>query len=171
MTLLELSPPVNTTGTYAAVTFSKSTLDKLSQFCKENAVENVLPRKKMHTTLIYSRREMQKYVAHGDLTEPLVGTPTELLVWDTRSEDKDKQPSRCLVLKYTCAALEARHKELMKEHKGTYDFDTYVPHITLSYDIGDRDISDLQGKIKDFGKIEIIHEYSEQLDLDWTNKK
>jgi hypothetical protein len=170
MTLLELSPPVNKTGTYAAVTFSKDTLDRLLQFCEEFGVKNVLKRSKFHTTLLYSRKEMPDYKALGDLDEPLVGKPDEFDVWKTRSEDPNKPASNCLVLKYSCPALEARHKALMKEHKGTYDFDHFQPHITLSYNIGDMDIKELASHLKGIGDIEIVHEYTEQLNLDWASK-
>jgi hypothetical protein len=171
MTLLELSPPVNTTGTYAAVTFSPKTIAKLIRFCEENGVKNVLNADKFHTTLIYSRKEMPDYKAAGDLKTKLIGEPEELLIWKTRSEDKDKKPSNCLVLKYKCPALVARHNQLMKEHEGTYDFDEFTPHITLSYNIGDDSIDHLQEKLKEFGEIEIDHEYTEKLDLNWATKK
>lgn len=170
MTLNEIAMPVAKTGTYAAVKFSKSTIDKLMQLCKENGVKNVLRAEKLHTTLLYSRKYLPEYEAQGDIEPKWVGTPTELDVWKTRSEDPEKPSTRRLVLKYKCKELEERHQYLMKEHDATYDFDEYKPHISLSYDIGDADIDALKDALKDFGEIEIVHEYGEILDLDWANK-
>jgi hypothetical protein len=170
MTLLEIAMPVSKTGTYAAVRFSQKTIDKIKHFCKENGVKNVLRSSKLHTTLLYSRKHLPDYTGQGKIDPAWIGTPTELDVWNTRSEDKDKPSTRCLVLKYKCKELEDRHTFLMDEHGATYDFPDYQPHISLSYDIGDADIEDLRGALKDFGDIEIVLEYSDDLDLDWANK-
>lgn len=156
-------------GTYAAVRFSKSTIDRLTQFCVDNGVKNALKPSKLHTTLLYSRKHLPDYEALGDLDSPWIGSPKEFVVWDTRSED-DAPPTRCLILKFECKQLEDRHEFLMKEHGATYDFDTYHPHISLSYDIGNDEIDSLTGKINDIGDIEIVHEYTENLILGWDKK-
>lgn len=168
MTLNELAAPL---GTYAAVKFSKKTIDCLLRFCLENGIKNALSASKFHTTLLYSRKHLPDLDINGDLSTPVIGTPSEVVVWETRSKNKDDKTDRCLVLKYKCKALSDRHTQLMDEHGGTYDFDEYQPHITLSYDIGDMDIDHLQDKIKALCDIEIVSEYCEDLELEWNKKK
>ena len=85
-------------------------------------------------------------------------------IWKTRDTGKN-----CLVLKYKCPALVKRHKFLMKEHKATFDFDEFIPHITLSYDINDMTLKDF-GKPEEIGNISINKEYGQALDLDWSKK-
>jgi hypothetical protein len=75
------------------------------------------------------------------------------------------------VLKYDCKDLNKRHKELMDEHKATYDFPKYEPHVTLSYDIGDLDIKQLPDIKELLPVINVIHEYGEDLDLSWSQTK
>jgi len=53
--------------------------------------------------------------------------------------------------------------ELKKEHGATHDFDSFKPHVTLSYNIGDLDISTLNPS--DIGDINIVSEFGEDLDL------
>jgi hypothetical protein len=56
----------------------------------------------------------------------------------------------------------------MSDHKATYDFPKYEPHITLSYDIGDMDIKKLPNMFDTVPFINITTEYSEDLDLSWS---
>ena len=75
------------------------------------------------------------------------------------------------MLKLDSSDLRERHEFLMKEHKATYDFPEYIPHITLSYDIGDFDINTLDIEDLDDIDFQVIEEYKEDLNLDWKNTK
>lgn len=75
---------------------------------------------------------------------------------------------RCLVIKLESEYLTNRHKELMKNYPSlTYDYPEYIPHITLSYDIGDFDISEI--KLNESTTLpmffNIITEYKEDLQV------
>lgn len=148
-------------GTYVGVTFNKGTVNRLSDFVKKHKIANPLDPSKYHTTVIYSRVHCPDLKAHGGLAEgEVVGVPTGFNVWKTQ------EGTHALVLEYKCEWLANRHQSLMEEHGATYDFPKYNPHITLSYDVGDDfDPSGLDPK--DIGPIDIVYEYTEDLDLEW----
>lgn len=157
------SEPVK--GTYAAVKFSKDTMDNIKDFVDKHNIPNPLPSDKYHTTLIYSRKYLPDFKSKGKYDEPLIGKPEKLEIFETQ----DKK--NALVLRYECKDLTDRHNEIMDEHKATYDFPEYKIHITLSYDCGDFDpksIKDIEDEIK---PIEIVEEYDDELKLDWAKDK
>lgn len=156
-------------GTYAGVRFSQDTKDAVNKFLKDNNIPKPVNVEKLHTTLLYSRKHLPNYKPAGKLEAPLVGTPDELVVWKTQGDNGQEQ-SNCLVMKYTCPKLVQRHKDLMEEHDATFDYAEYNPHITLSYDIGDLDITKLQDVKKTIRSVDIVEEYAESLSLDWANK-
>ena len=155
-----------TQGTYAGVNFSVKTLEAIRQFAIEHEIPNRLETRKLHTTLLYSRKHLPKYEPAGKIDPPMIATFKEWDMFLTRPTNGNK-PNRCLVMKIDCFDLWKRHIFLMNEHSATYDFLEYVPHISLSYDIGDFDYHQLP---KFEGEIEIVNEYSSILELDWAEK-
>lgn len=156
-------------GTYSGVKFDNKTTNAILKYIKDNKIPKGLPSEKMHSTVLYSRKFLPNYKPAGDYDKALEGTPTDFDVWSSNNEDGSS--TNCLILKYDCDDLVKRHKELMDTHNATYDFPTYDPHITLSYDIGDLDINQLPD-IKDLLPIiNITHEYGENLDLSWAQNK
>ena len=151
-------------GTYAGVRFDDDTIKRFEAFAKENEIPNHVPSKKLHSTVLYSRKYLPDYEAPGDYKTPLTGKPTGFDVWKSQP-DEDGKTSNCLILKYGCPELTKRHKSLMDEHGATFDFDKFDPHVTLSYDIGDMDVSKLK---PDVGDINITSEYKEDLNFDWA---
>jgi len=150
-------------GTYAGVHFSKETVQAVKDYCNQNKIPNPVRSSKVHTTLLYSRKYLPDYKAAGKYDKPMIGKPTEFDIWPSKGDD----PKNCLVLEYDCAELVKRHEKLMKEFEATYDFDEYKTHITFSYDVGDIKVKDLP---KFEGKIEIVEEYQQDLDLNWADK-
>ena len=152
-------------GTYAGVRFSEDTVNQIKTFMEENEIPQPIPDEKMHTTLLYSRKHLPDYKAHGDYKQMMVGEPTEFDLWESQP-DEDGNKSNCLVLQYDCEPLLERHKSLMDEHGGTFDFDEFKPHVTLSYNVGDLDLSNLNPS--NIGPINVISEYQEDLNMDWA---
>jgi len=107
---------------------------------------------------------LPEYKPAGKLDKPMIGKGKGFEVWDSQPDD-DGHVAKCLVMCYDCPELVKRHEELMEEHGATYDFDDYKPHITFSYDVADMNPKDLP---KFDGKIEIVEEYGEDLNLDWA---
>lgn len=164
MILNEIKDIKKHTGTYIGVRFSKKTLTSIRKYIKDNNIPNGLPSKKLHSTVIYSRKYCPDMKPAGELDKSLVGIPLSFKIWTSSGDTK----TNCLVLTYKCTDLIARHKQLMDDHNATFDFDEFTPHITLSYDVGDFDIDSLSD-VSDIGDIEIIKEYHEDLDLNWAD--
>jgi len=142
-------------GTYAAVRPLEQDADSLHDFMHSNGIPNPEPKDKLHTTLLYSRKHLPQYkpakaIQHEAHTDGLE-------VWPTKSG------KNCLVLKLKSPSLVERHKKLMDKHQATYDFPEYKTHLSLSYDIGDHDISKIDHS-KLPKKISLSHEYQEELD-------
>jgi len=118
----ERMDPSKPKGTYAAYRVSPVSASKVLDFCKRNNIANTVDAAKMHCTLLYSRREHADYIPNENLRHScrfrgysIFGTALVMLL---DSED-----------------MVHRHMELMDRHGATYDFEQYIPHITLAYDI------------------------------------
>jgi len=149
-------------GSYAGVHFDADTLKRIKEFSIENEIPQRVQSRTLHSTVVYSKKYLPNYKAQGGLETPIVGKPKEFSVWDTQP-DSDGETTNSLVLQYDAPELVARHEELKKEHGATHDFDTFKPHVTLSYNIGDLDISKLDPE--SIGDINIVSEFGEDLDL------
>lgn len=149
-------------GTYAGIRFSQDDEDTIMDIVKKIGVPNSIEKSDIHLTLLYSRKYLPNY-------EP--APYTDMWAYPKEFEIFNGQDNKSiLVLKVDSPDLVKRHKELMDEHKATYDYPEYIPHITLSYDTEDfMPLSDIK---KRFTKIlpkefHIISEYMENLKLDW----
>ena len=142
-------------GTYAAVTPTEESHTHLRKFMEDNKIPNA--EKNLHATLLYSRKHLPNYKP-DDSIEHHADTH-KLEIWPTKSG------KNCLVMKLNSDSLKTRHKKLMDEHKATYDYPEFNPHISLSYDVGDFDHTKLKNIPK---KLKLSNEYSE--DLDTTGK-
>lgn len=149
-------------GTYAGVRFSKGTTERIRQFGKDNNIPCLLKPNYMHSTLLFSRKYLPNYRSQGKIDPPYKGTPKSLEIWPTQDE------KNCLVLRYDCQDLVDRHHELMDKHQATYDFPEYIPHVTLSYDVGSLDVDKLPAITDYVDELQIVEEYKEDLDLDWN---
>lgn len=151
-------------GTYAGVRFDENTIEALKELQKRLKVPEPLDGDDFHSTLLYSRRLCPEYVALGDLSPVITSDDTTftLEIWPSSSGEKN-----VLVLQYECSWLQERHAALMEQHKATWDFPNYIPHITLSYNVGDWKPKDFSVSMKD-KPIIITNEYQEELDLEWS---
>lgn len=150
-------------GTYAGISYDKDTVKRLVEFAEANNISNPLPAEKIHTTLLYSTKPCPKYKPAGKIDPAWIAQPLRLEVWKSQSTD---DPKNMLVLLIECEELHDRHNFLMKEHDASYDYPTYKPHITLSYDAGDVDLEKMTDltSLKD---LEISKEYGEDLKQSW----
>jgi len=153
-------------GTYAAVRFSEDTKNDLVTFINDNNIPNSVDINELHTTLLYSRKHLPDYIPTGTYPSKLIGTPIKFEKWPTNPTNG--KVTMCLVLRYDCDELHERHEHLMNTHSATYDFKNYNPHITLSYDVGSLQVDDLPIFT---GKIEIVEEVGELVNLSWREEK
>lgn len=145
-------------GIYVAVKYNQSAGDDLLDFIKKYKIPSTLKAEDFHTTLIYSRKwadikELDENMGESEI----IAKPTELHVFETF----DKK--RALVIKLDCPYLEERHEYLMQKYDLEYDYDEYIPHITLSYDIGEMEVPK-DVKFPEFFRIQA--EYKEDLNLE-----
>lgn len=147
-------------GTFAGVHFTAQDAQRLEQFANDNQIPNPNPASKMHVTLLFSTTPVPDYKPYGSYGSGLTATPKGVKIW---GDDEEK----VLVVTLDCPKLVKRHKDLMKKHpEATWDHDGYIPHVTLSYDVGDFDPSILN--VKEIGQLRIIEEYGDDIDPDWT---
>lgn len=145
-------------GTYVSVKFSEDTLSAIDDFIGANKIPNAVPSDKIHCTVVYSRVKIP-YVTQS--IDSVVSTKATTKVFETRDG------KRALVLALDDA------EELSQRHKyasilgATYDFPDYIPHVTVSYDIGKIDFP--EGKVVDIN-FRVVSESVEDLDLDWKDK-
>lgn len=159
-------------GTYAAVTYTEESLDRLFRFANAANIPNLVDPDDVHTTMIFSKVPIAS-IEHGtiDFTQAnLVAYPDRFESWLTRPME-DVIQTRCLILKLASEHLEWYHEMLSRCFNAIYDFEKYTPHIALSYDIADFQYSELQDKVKEIGKLDVESFYAEDLDLTWSPSK
>lgn len=111
-------------GTYAEVLPDEETSKVLFDFIKQHNIPNSV--KDFHCTVVYSRKPAPSYEAY-DLKLPVVAKITELKLFDTNEGEK------ALVACLDTPELNRAHYDSVEHHGATYDYQMYVPHITLSY--------------------------------------
>jgi 2'-5' RNA ligase len=148
-------------GTYVGVRLTPKSTGLLRKFAREIKVPNILANEDMHITVIFSRNHIDNYKPLGKL-DPTIEVEVNTL---TVFQNEEEGSKRILVVTLKAPELTKRHNEIMKEPGATYDFDSYIPHVTLSYDCGDFD--ETGHGIKKFFKepLEIDEEYEEELTL------
>jgi 2'-5' RNA ligase len=117
-------------GTYISVTPNKEAADELYRWTINNNIPNPIDREDLHCTLIYSRKGIPA-AKHYDLNLPINATTGALKIFN-QPNGKD-----CLVVTLNSEDLVAHHETIMNKYGAVYDHEKYIPHITLSYNIGD----------------------------------
>lgn len=152
-------------GTYVGVRLSKESIEKVLAVIKKLNVPEPVKVSEMHLTVIFSRKHLPDFKPRGKLDEPIIIKPKKLDIFPSGGDED----INVLVIVMDAPDLVNRHEEVMDEHKATYDFPEYIPHMTLSYDCGDFDYKSHDiGKL--LGSLEIDKEYEEELTLDGKYK-
>lgn len=144
-------------GTFVAVRIHNKNEQAILRFIKEQNIPNAIPQDDIHITLVYSKKHLPTYQTVGAISE--IATPKKFTKFTSNPGDgTDKK--QCLVLLVNSDFLHDRQAELVSDYGATSDFDSYSPHITFSYDVGDFDVTQLG----DFdGDIDLVEEYHERL--------
>jgi 2'-5' RNA ligase len=150
-------------GTFMGVKFSDDDADHIIDIAKKLGIPNVVKKKDLHVTVLFSRKELPNLEVNEKIDEWVY--PKNFHVFPSFL---DKEKKGALVIKLKSPFLEKRHKELLNLHDAMYDFPEYIPHVTLSYDCGDWE---LPKNIDMFRKeFHLEREYIEPLDLNWNSK-
>ena len=152
----------NSNGTFVAVRFAEESIEALIKFAEYYEVPNLLEPKDYHCTVVYSRKPLNNVPIEKPIEPQWIAYPVCFDVFLSRSDMNEGPDSRCLVLVIYSEEMNERHTHLREVEGASHDYPSYIPHITLSYDIGDYDISKLGG-VDCLPQIQIVREYSEEL--------
>ena len=159
MKLIDLLHENKVQGTYGAVNFSPKSLKNIIAFCERNKIPNIESPEDMHCTVIYSTTPVPDFNPKATIKE--YATPKTIEIWDVGTDD---EPRYCLVLRIESEYMHQRFNDAMALG-ATYDYATYKPHITLSYNVGhDFKLGDINDSVKSIDLIEIVNEYVTGLD-------
>lgn len=127
-------------------------------WAREQGLTSLIAPEDLHVTVTYSKRPvnwfgMDSFGGHGEL---IVDAGGPRLV--ERLGDKG-----AVVLCFQSPDLQWRHREMV-EAGASWDFPSYIPHVTLSYDVGDIDLSKIQPWI---GRLVFGPEIYEPIEEDW----
>lgn len=146
-------------GTFAGVKFSDASMQTLKAFSDKNNIPNPAPPKDYHATLLFSHTPLPDYEPRGSYKAALTAIPKYATIF---GDDDEK----ALVIVLDAPRLVKRHKYLMSKHpEATWDHDDFIPHVTLSYNVGDFDPNNLN--VSDIGPLDIVEEYSADIEADW----
>lgn len=152
-------------GIYVGVKYANEDVDKILAYIDRNDISSSLGFDDIHSTIIFSRRYDDIQVL-GDLNDKFIfAQPYSLSCFPIQGSDG----KHALVMKLKCEWLEQRHKYLMDQYNLTYDFDEYIPHLTLSYDYPYSEPDPILEDVSKMGNIFIKKEYREELDLNKYN--
>jgi len=152
MKLTEIRPMA---GVYVGLRVLDPANSQLVEFAEENKISNpsTTKERRLHVTTIYSRR-------WAPLVPDAARHLARPLAWRTFVAQGGK---RCLVLQLSAPSVQRRHRQLMSLYPLTFDYEVFIPHITLSYDAGDLDLGALPPFQED---VWLGDEYVEELRID-----
>jgi hypothetical protein len=157
-------------GTYYGAHPTAETAESILDFLSDHKVPNPITEKLLHCTVIYSRVWCTAK-ALGDLDPHWEGDFDAYNVWPTHPKENEEQ-TNCLTLSFVCPEMHKRHQDLRKEG-ATHDYPDFKPHLTLSYDVGDKYDHLKESLVLPHykGPLAFHHEYSEPLNLDFVKSK
>lgn len=149
-------------GTYVGGRIDSEVSADLVNLSKEYLEGSI--NEEIHTTILYSTKPCPEYKELGEVSYNAVYDALHIFQGETN----------VLVVKLSSQDLINRHETLMEEHQASYDFPEYIPHITLSYDVGDLKVEDIDSEFIDKLKemdFTITYEYYEPLNTNWKAKE
>ena len=148
----------NTNGVFVGVKWDDESTKKIHEYFKDK-IPDPLAYGKMHTTLVYSKTNFDykdEDIIHEASLDKLHVFKNERL------------GHTALVIKLKSPSLVNRHKSIHEDKKASYDFDEYIPHMTLSYDVSSLSEIELDELMKDTSyqdlKLTSGKEYSKEID-------
>jgi len=143
-----------TDGVYVGVKYNGRSMGNLHRFAREIQVPNPVPKGMLHSTVLYCTERTE--APHIREVVNFTALPWYLEVWPTES-------GNVLVLVLDSPGIQRRHEEWLSRGY-PHAYDNFVPHVTLSYDVGDWRPD---GKPINIPALEANLVYVEPLKLDW----
>lgn len=155
--------PEKKSGTYVAVKFSKDSCNTLKSIAKDLSVPNVIPREKMHCTIMYSKVKNED-IEGDDSLNSVEFDPPKLAHMTAFDIFPSQDGNNCLVVLLDSQYLNGRFEYFRDEHGLVSDYDEFKPHVTLSYNAGEFNPDDVaEDYLSKYVGLEIVHEYIEPL--------
>lgn len=154
-------------GKYVGVHFDQDTIEQVQKILNDEQIPNPISPEDVHSTIAHSKTDIPDYEPDGEFEEPQEASINGFKIFNT------SEGGRCLVATLDSDYLHSRHQKTL-DHGATYDFDEYIPHVTLSYNVGDDwDDSNLDKLTNKYGgtRLGISDEYMSDLDPDWVKNR
>lgn len=110
--------------------------DEFIEWAKEQGFPTTLPADDLHVTIAFSREPV-------DWTE-LTDSPDKLTFETGNRTVEPLGDKGAVVLKFEADELSLRWKEIIDDLGATWDHEGYHPHVTITYDAGDLDLSKIE---------------------------
>lgn len=117
----------------------------------------------LHTTLVYHDKSYVDIPVYKEYPFPVKAVPVGFQVWDAGNGI-----SKCLVLTMNSRVLSTRHDHLQKHHNLNWSHPSYIPHVTLSYNIGTFDVGSLPSLADFIGHVGVTGETIQLLNSKWS---
>jgi len=123
-----------------------------------------------HVTLIYSKKPFK-----GEIKFPFPEIKSNVIGF--KKFDNEKEDIYAIALELDCSKCEDLHRYLMKKYKFIFDYDQYIPHLTISYkapDITQEMLDEIKKdyiKKNKFIRINFDKINIEALDENWADDK
>lgn len=151
-------------GRYIGMHFTPETKEHLKRIVHDEALPHPVPDEKLHSTITYSKdNPVADYKVAGKLDDPVEGEIDSFDIFPSQ------EGNNCLVAKLKCPEFQRRH-QMAREMGASYDYDEYIPHITLSYNAGEVSPEKLDSLTQKYKGTRIYadEEYDEPLKDNWA---
>lgn len=119
-------------GLFVAMKLAPDTLEQVKTLMKEIDLDNRLPDHELHVTTMFSLKEAPDFEIDPDFRACSDEPEFEFAIMG-------EEPFRALVLKFKSEALQRRHQEI-REAGADYTYMSYLPHLSLSYEVDEDSI-------------------------------
>lgn len=138
--------------------------DALIEWAKAQGFAKTLSADDLHVTVAFSRDKLDWFAAPDHFDNLIIPDASDQKDGTRSVEELGKQGA--VVLRFESTDLADRWRQF-RDAGASWDHDAYRPHITITYDAGDVDLS----KVEPFaGPIELGPERFEEIKEDWTPK-
>lgn len=149
-------------GTYAKLIPTDDTREKIALIMTLFNLENYTSPYDLHVTVIYSRKECPT-IDESFAALPVTATGKAFSIFT------NADGGNCLVVELESEGITNLHNSLINEHGATHDYDSYNPHITLSYDYNSKDVPSTT-MLEHFFNLRFDKFVVVPLHIEWENK-
>lgn len=114
-------------------------------FSEDHQIPNPVPQDELHVTLIGSPTFDPEFTPEGILERPIAISNLTPDVWTT------KDGKKCLVMRFESRELQQEYEYVTRTYNLKSEYEEFLPHITLSYDLEGREIDK-----KELGNMQVI---------------